>query len=163
MIDTGLIGTKNTVIMSSILAFYEPTQVRLTLPFFEGSVPAGFPSPAADYVQKRLSTDDLLIHDATATFFVKALGDSMRDAGIIDGTVLVVDAGKSAQHGDIVVARIDGGYTVKRLILNQGCYELHPENVAANYPILQPTEELQIFGVVVGHVYVHHKKPGLRL
>lgn len=149
--------------MDSILAKYEPTQVKLTLPFFEGSVPAGFPSPAADYVQKRLSTDDLLIHDATATFFVKAQGDSMRDAGIIDGTVLVVDAGKQAHHGDIVVAKIDGGYTVKRLVLNQDRYELHPENAAGNYPILAPTEELQIFGLVVGHVHVHHKKPGLRL
>lgn len=149
--------------MNSIFAKYLESPVKLTIPWFDGSVPAGFPSPAADYVQKRLSTDDLLIHDATATFFVKAQGDSMKDAGIIDGTVLVVDAGKQAHSGDIVVAKIDGGYTVKRLVITDGLCELHPDNSSNLYPIIRPTEELQVFGVVVGHVHVHHKKPGLRL
>lgn len=58
---------QDTVIMNSIIAQYHPKQVRLTLPMFLGKVPAGFPSPAMDYIQKRLSTDDLLIHDSEAT------------------------------------------------------------------------------------------------
>lgn len=148
--------------MNSI-AKYEPTQVKLTLPFFEGSVPAGFPSPALDYLAKRLSTDDLLIHDATATYFIKATGDSMRDAGILDGSVLVVDSGRPPVHGDIVVASIDGHFTVKRLRIVSGVAELHPENAASNYPILRPSIELEIMGVVVAHMHLHHMKPGIRL
>lgn len=147
--------------MNSILARYEPTQVKLVLPFLGSTVPAGFPSPAADHVQRRLSTDDLLIHDATATYFIRARGDSMRDAGIIDGTVLVVDTGRQAVSGDIVVANLDGGQTVKRLRLVNGRAELHAENATGDYPVLRPREALHLFGVVVGHLHVHHGKPGL--
>ena len=149
--------------MNSILAQYHPSQVRLTLPLILGQVPAGFPSPAMDYIQKRLSTDDLLIHDSTATYFVKAQGDSMVDAGIFDGNVLVVDTGRPAQVGDIVVAYIDGGFTVKRLHKGEAGFELHPENAAAAYPVIRPTEELRIYGVVVAHLHLHHKKPGIGL
>lgn len=116
-----------------------------------------------DYIQKRLSTDDLLIHDSTATYFVKAQGDSMVDAGIFDGNVLVVDTGRPVQPGDIVVAYIDGGFTVKRLQKGEAGFELHPENAAAGYPVIRPTEELRIYGVVVAHLHLHHKKPGLGL
>lgn len=149
--------------MNSILSHYHPNQVRVTLPLFFGQVPAGFPSPAMDYIQKRLSTDDLLIHDSTATYFVRAQGDSMVDAGIFDGNVLVVDSSRGAQVGDIVVAYIDGGFTVKRLHKSADGFELHPENAAAGYPVIRPTEELRIYGVVVAHLHLHHKKPGLGL
>lgn len=142
---------------------YHPSQVRLTLPLFLGRIPAGFPSPATDYIQKRLSTDDILIHDATATYFVRAQGDSMIDAGIFDGSVLVVDTSKEAKPGDIVVACIDGGFTVKRLYKGPEGFELHPENAAAGYQIIRPTEELHIYGVVVAHMILHHPKPGLGL
>lgn len=148
--------------MNSI-AKYEPTQVKLTLPLFDGRVPAGFPSPALDYIERRLSTDDLLIHDATATYFIKASGDSMKDAGILDGTILVVDSGMPPVHGDIVIAIIDGQFTVKRLRLVRGQAELHAENRGVHYPVLRPAEQLQILGVVVGHVHVHRSRPGLGL
>lgn len=87
----------------------------------------------------------------------------MIDAGIFDGNVLVVDSSKEAQAGDIVVAYIDGGFTVKRLHKSVTGFELHPENADAGYPVIRPTEELRIYGVVVAHLHLHHKKPGLGL
>lgn len=100
-----------------------------------------------------------LIHNTEATFFVRVAGDSMRDAGIVDGAILVVDASRTPCAGDIVVANIDEQYTVKRLRKVHGRFELHPENASVRYPILRPTTELQIFGVVTSHIVEHLKKP----
>jgi len=101
--------------MASILPSITLAKFDLSCPLFLGQVPAGFPFPATDYIHKRLSTDDLPIHDSAATYFVRAQDDSMVDAGIFDGNVLVVDSIKEAHTGDIVGAYIDGGFTVKRL------------------------------------------------
>lgn len=120
----------------------------LPLPAFEERVPAGFPSPAADHVQRRLDLNQRLIRDPAATFFVRAAGDSMRDAGIADGAILVVDCGRTPVSGDIVVAAVDGQHTVKRLYRRGGRIELQADNAAANYPVLKADESLQIFGVV---------------
>lgn len=152
----------NTVFMNSIIR-YEPTQVKLTLPYVLSTVPAGFPSPAADYIQSRLSTDDLLIHDPISTYFIRAKGDSMRDAGISDGDILVVNSAMEAVDGDVVVAVIDGAFTVKRLKLKSGQAELHAENNEVAYPVLKPLHELQILGVVTSNVHIHRAKPGLKL
>lgn len=125
------------------------------LPLLQGLVPAGFPSPAADYVQNTIDLHERLIHNPEATFFIKVSGDSMIDTGIVDGSVLIVDASRSPISGDIVVASIDGQFTVKRLKRVADCYELHAENERHPYPVLHPTEELQIFGVVTSHIVEH--------
>lgn len=132
--------------------------VALSLPLHLTPVPAGFPSPAADHVQKRIDLNERLVHDPAATFFIRASGDSMRDAGILDGSILVVDAGRLPQDGDIVVARIDGRHTVKRLRQVNGRHELHPEHAGGGYPVLHPGHELQIFGVVTAHIVEHHRR-----
>lgn len=142
---------------------YEPTQVKLTIPMVRITVPAGFPSPAADYIQSRLSTDDLLIHDPIATYFIKATGESMKDAGINDGDILVVNTAMEASDGDIIVAEIDGAFTVKRLKLKSGQVELHPENLKADYPVLRPSHELRVLGVVTANLHIHKPKPGFKL
>lgn len=118
------------------------------LPFFEVSIPAGFPSPAADYVQRRIDLNERLVHDAVATFFVRASGESMRDAGIQDGSILVVNSARRAVPGDIVVASVDGKHTVKRLMKPGDHYELHPDNASGEYPIIKIRSELHVFGVV---------------
>ena len=120
----------------------------LSLPLIDTLIPAGFPSPAADYVQRRIDLNERLIHDAVATFFIRASGDSMREAGIHDGSVLVVNSGRPVTHGDIVVASVDAKHTVKRLLKVDGRYELHPDNALGDYPVIHVGEELRIFGVV---------------
>lgn len=119
----------------------------VALPLFSDLVPCGFPSPAADYVEQRIDLNELLIHHPSATYFVKAAGDSMIEAGISEGDLLVVDSSRTAQHGDIVIAAVDGEFTVKRLQLRP-TIQLNPMN-SAYQPIRVTSEDtLDIFGVV---------------
>lgn len=99
------------------MQFTRPTEISppLMLPLFSERVPCGFPSPAQDYVEDRLDLNKLLIKHPSATYFIKVSGESMRDAGISDGDLLVVDRSLSAVHGDIVIAAIAGEFTVKEL------------------------------------------------
>ncbi|VTP16088.1 LexA repressor [Phytobacter ursingii] len=119
----------------------------VALPLFSDLVPCGFPSPAADYVEQRIDLNELLIHHPSATYFVKAAGDSMVEAGISDGDLLVVDSSRTAQHGDIVIAAVDGEFTVKRLQLRPNI-QLNPMNSAYSPIRIQSEDVLDIFGVV---------------
>lgn len=119
----------------------------VALPLFSDLVQCGFPSPAADYVEQRIDLNELLVQRPSATYFVKAAGDSMIDGGISDGDLLVVDSSRTAQHGDIVIAAVDGEFTVKRLQLRP-TIQLNPMNSAYS-PIRVTSEDtLDIFGVV---------------
>lgn len=124
------------------------------LPIFMANVQAGFPSPAEDYLDKTLDLNELLISHPAATFFVRVAGDSMRDAGIFSGDVLIVDRSMIASDGSIVVAILNGEFTVKRLIKKAEKILLAPENPA--YPMMQIEEgsDFQVWGVVT---YVIHK------
>ena len=126
----------------------------LPLPIYLANVQAGFPSPAEDYLDKTLDLNELLIAHPAATFFVRVSGDSMRGAGIFSGDVLVVDRSLEATDNKIVVALVNGEFTVKRLKVRDGRIRLVPENPA--YPILELKEEsdFQVWGVVT---YVIHK------
>ena len=115
-----------------------------TLPLFGEPCAAGFPSPAADYVEDRLDLNELCILRPAATFFVRASGDSMQDLGLCDGDVMVVDRAETVQEGDIVIAEVDGEFTVKRLRLTPRP-ALVPMNPA--YPVIYP-DELRLMGVV---------------
>lgn len=119
----------------------------VALPLFSDLVPCGFPSPAADYVEQRIDLNELLIHHPSATYFVKAAGDSMVEAGISDGDLLVVDSSRTAQHGDIVIAAVDGEFTVKRLQLRP-TIQLNPMNSSYSPIIVSNEDTLDIFGVV---------------
>lgn len=125
--------------------------VSLALPLFTSKVRAGFPSPADDHVEKRLDVSEYLIQQADATFFVTIAGDSMRDAGLLSGDKAVVDRSKQASVGDIVMAVIDGEFTIKTLGKTKaGAPRLIPANT--DYPIINITEEMsfEIWGVVTG-------------
>ncbi|MBV2128917.1 translesion error-prone DNA polymerase V autoproteolytic subunit [Arsukibacterium indicum] len=117
------------------------------IPFYSDPVKAGFPSPAQDYVERTLDLNELCIRHPTATFFVRVEGDSMIEAGIYDGDVLVVDRSVDAEHGDIVVAAVGNEFTVKELCIRPSLMLL-PRNPA--YKPIRPRngEELNIFGVV---------------
>jgi DNA polymerase V len=124
---------------------------KLHLPLFTERVSAGFPSPAQDYVEQALDLNELCVKRPAATFFLRVEGDSMRDAGIYPNDVLVVDRSLTAQHGDVVIAAVNGEFTVKKLSLKPRL-ALLPCNT--NYaPIeLQEGSELEVFGVVISVV-----------
>lgn len=114
------------------------------IPLYGEYCPAGFPSPAQDYVEKELDLNELCIRKRASTFFVRASGNSMQDLGLCDGDVMVVDRAEEASHGDIVIAEVNGEFTVKRLQLRPRL-ALLPMNPA--YAVIYP-EELQLLGVV---------------
>ncbi|EAM9794154.1 translesion error-prone DNA polymerase V autoproteolytic subunit [Salmonella enterica] len=131
------------------MEFFRPTELReiIYLPFFSYLVPCGFPSPAADYIEQRIDLNELLVSHPSSTYFVKATGDSMIDAGINDGDLLVVDSSRTAEHGDIVIAAVDGEFTVKRLQLRP-TVQLNPMNSAYSPIIVGSEDMLDVFGVV---------------
>jgi DNA polymerase V len=125
---------------------------RLPIPLYLDSVPAGFPSPAQDYVERALDLNELLVKRPAATYFVRAQGDSMIEAGIYPGDILIVDRSLEARHGDIVIAALNGELTVKRLE-TQPQARLVPMNSAYS-PIDIPEEaDLELFGVVTNVVH----------
>ncbi len=116
-------------------------------------ISAGFPSPAADYVEGTLDLNDYLVPHPAATFFVRVAGDSMTGAGIHTGDVLVVDRSLDATDGRVVVAVIDGELTVKRLCRKYGRIALHAENAAYPAIRIRDATELVIWGVVTAVVH----------
>ncbi len=117
-------------------------------PIASSHIAAGFPSPADDYTEDSLDLNRYLIEDAAATFMVRVTGQSMINAGIAEGDLLVVNRAKRAKNGDIVVAQFNNEFTVKRLHKTGQNLALLPEN--PDYPTLQPDklDELSIWGVV---------------
>ena len=132
-------------------------EVRISadVPLMMVGVPAGFPSPADDYEDKPLDFNELLVTNAAATFAVKAQGDSMVGAGIHDGDICVVDRSLKPVDRSIVVALVNGEFTMKRLRLKAGRVWLQAEN--DNYPDILITEGMtfEIWGVVKNSVRMH--------
>lgn len=131
------------------MQFFTLAELRqiVPIPLFNDLVACGFPSPAADYVERRIDLNELLIQHPSATYFVKASGDSMIDGGISDGDLLVVDSSRKPGHGDIVIAAVEGEFTVKRLQLRP-TIQLNPMNTAYSPIIVGSEATLDIFGVV---------------
>ena len=123
---------------------------RLELQLGAVKISAGFPSPAADYEDRRLDINEYLVRNPVSTFFFAVEGDSMEGVEIFDGDILVVDKSVRPRHGHIVVAFLDGQRLVKRLFRRAGRVALVAEN--PNYPTLDIHEgqELEVWGVVVG-------------
>lgn len=127
----------------------------IELPFFSSRVPAGFPSPAQDHLEQKLSLDELLEIDAPHTFLVRADGESMVGAGIFDGDVLVVSRALRARSGDIVIAAVNGDTFVKRLSMDGKLFVLRSENPAFSPRFVMEGDELLIWGVVTASIRRH--------
>jgi DNA polymerase V len=127
---------------------------RGAVPFALSRLHAGFPSPADEYREPALSLDSFVVQHPEATFYVRVAGDSMRDAGISANDILVVDRALPATHNAIIVAMIEGEFTVKRLYRKEGIIALLPAN--PRYRPIHITEEMdfQVWGVAT---YCLHK------
>ncbi len=119
-----------------------------TIPVMSHSVRAGFPSPADDYVEKRIDLNEELIQHREATFFLRVRGHSMIDAGIDDGDELIVDRALTPEHHRIVVAAVDGELTVKRFYQRNGVVKLLAENPQFPDIKFKSGQEMMIWGVV---------------
>ena len=137
------------------LNFYSIETANLVdIPLYSDSVPAGFPSPADDYLDIDLNLHDYLIKHPSATFCVKAIGDSMIDAGIKSSDIMVVDRALTPKNNDIILAVINGEFTVKRIKKNNNELYLMPAN--ENYRPMKITKDMdfQVWGVVT---FIIHK------
>jgi len=126
---------------------------EMGLPMYLESVSAGFPSPAEDYIEGKLDLNDFLVKNPSATFFVRVTGDSMIDAGIHSGDILVVDRSISPKNGSIIIAVIDGELLVKRLRKQKNKIYLHPDN--PNYKTIEITSDMSFdsWGVVTNVIH----------
>jgi DNA polymerase V len=121
-------------------------------PLYTAKVAAGFPLPGDDSVERALSLDSLLIENSTATFFVRAEGDSMEGIGIMSGDILVVDRSKPAVHGSVVVAALFGDLVVKRLQKKGEKTYLVSENEKYEPILLGENDDCHVWGVVIASV-----------
>jgi DNA polymerase V len=122
------------------------------VPMLLHKIAAGFPSPAADYVEASLDLNAYLIQHKAATYMLEVTGDSMINAGIFSGDKVAVDRSIEPRHRHIVVAVVDSEYTIKRLYRRLGRVELRPENPAYSPIVMGAETQLEIWGVVVGVV-----------
>lgn len=127
---------------------------KLKRPLLGANITAGFPSPAQDYIEKRIDLNEQLISHPVATFFVRVEGDSMTGAGIFPEDVLIVDRALNAADGNIIVAVLNGELTVKRLRITSQYWSLLPENPMYPEIVLTEDVEFSVWGVVT---YCIHK------
>jgi SOS regulatory protein LexA len=119
----------------------------MTLPLF-GPIAAGFAAPVEEQAEDTVTLEDYLVRDKASTFLLRVKGDSMINAGINEGDMVIVERGTHPRPNDIVVGIIDGEFTLKRLRREKGKYYLQAENPA--YPDFYALDELQVAGVVKG-------------
>ncbi|MGI5827864.1 MAG: LexA family protein [Patescibacteria group bacterium] len=124
------------------------------LPLYTTKVPAGFPSPADDYIESKLDLNKFLVKHPSATFFVRVEGESMKDAGIYPNDILIVDRAVEPKANHVVIAAVNGELTVKRIYVSRKKLFLIPQN--PQYKPMEITKDMdfEIWGVVT---HVLHK------
>jgi SOS-response transcriptional repressors (RecA-mediated autopeptidases) len=149
----------NKIAGSTHLDFFSAnTGTVLALPLADGGIAAGFPSPAQDYIDLKIDLNKELIANPSSTFYARVKGSSMKDAGILDGDILVIDKSIEPRDGDTAVCFLDGEFTLKYIKMEADALWLVPAN-----PKFQPikvTEENNfcIWGVVTYSIKNHKKK-----
>jgi len=147
-------ATQSAVITGGFSEPFTPLPLRehrraLLLPLAGESVAAGFPSPADDYVETGIDLNEQLIARPSSTFFLRVSGDSMIGAGIHHGDLLIVDRSVEPRHGRVVVAAVEGAFTLKRLVRHQGRLRLEAAHPA--YPPLElsDADDTRLWGVAI--------------
>jgi DNA polymerase V len=142
-------GNKNLELFAPDLS------VPMELPLVEAGLSAGFPSPAEDYLELKLDLNRELIRNPSATFFGRVNGNSMTDAGIFDGDILVIDKSLDPRNNSVLVCFIDGEFTVKKVKAIGNHMYLMPENPDYQPIKIEPESDFRLWGVVV---YSIHKQ-----
>lgn len=152
--------TKITKIKSTPnIDFYSAsTDTKLKLPFVESGISAGFPSPADDYIDLSLDLNKELIRNPSSTFYGRVKGLSMKDAGIGDGDILVIDKSVEPQDGDVAVCYLDGEFVLKRIRIENKVIYLVPAN--SDFSPIKVTEQNQfiIWGIVTYSIKRHKSR-----
>lgn len=135
--------------------FYIDKSTRFELPLFSDTVPAGFPSPADDYIENNLDLNKYLIQHPSSTFYIKVNGDSMIEANIYCGDILIIDRSIKIQNNDIALVILNGSFTVKRLRIMGEIILLVPEN--EKYKTVEVSKEMdfEVWGKVVWSIHKH--------
>jgi DNA polymerase V len=128
--------------------------VKNLIPLFSSLVQAGFPSPADDFIEQDLDLNDYLIEHPAATFFIRSTGQSMILDGIFPGDILIVDRARTVKNNEIVIASLNGDFTVKKFCKNNQKIVLKPSNPDFKDIFVNPQDDFQVWGVVT---YVIHK------
>ena len=128
--------------------FIPDLENQIELPYISSGIKAGFPSPAADFDETKISIDQLVVKNETATFYAKANGNSMIGAGIDDGDILVIDRSIEPTDNKIAVCFIDGDFTIKRIKIEEDCIYLQPENPKFKSIKVTEDNDLIIWGIV---------------
>ncbi|MBQ0116292.1 MAG: translesion error-prone DNA polymerase V autoproteolytic subunit [Flavobacterium sp.] len=139
-----------SISQSNTLEFYiVDASTSWDIPYYEGGIKAGFPSPADDFIELTIDLNRALIKHKDSTFFARVSGNSMINAGINDGDLLVIDKSLEPQTNDIAICQIDGEFTCKRIVIEKDVVWLVPENEDYQPIKVTPDNELMIWGIVV--------------
>ena len=130
----------------------------MPLPYADGGIKAGFPSPAQDYISQAIDLNKELIHHPSTTFYGRVSGDSRKDAGLDDGDILVIDKSLEPRSGDMAVCYIDGEFTIKYIKIDAKVIWLIPANEAYKPIKVTPENEFQIWGIVTYSIKNHNRR-----
>lgn len=128
-----------------------------TIPFYQNTIQAGFPSPADDYMEAPIDLNKELVTRPAATFMGRVRGNSMIDANIHDGDLLIIDKSITPKNGDVAVCFIDGEFTIKYIKLEPPVIWLVPANPEFDAIKVTPENEFMIWGIVTYSIQKHHK------
>lgn len=134
--------------------FLRPSRLSFNLPIV-GNVEAGFPSPAEEELRDIISFDEYLINNLASSFVLSVTGDSMSGAGIMEKDLVIVERGREPKNGDIILAEVDGNWTMK--YFRRKGKKIILEAANPKYPPITPLEELRIAGVITAVVRKYHK------
>lgn len=154
-----LLATKGVLVMKKQIRIHK-TDISSSLPlqYADGGIKAGFPSPAQDYLEQAIDLNKELIRHPASTFYGRVVGDSMRDEGIEEGDILVIDKSLELIDNDLAVCFIDGEFTVKRVRLEPDTAWLVPSN--PDYPLIKVTKDndFMIWGIVTYTIKKNRRK-----
>jgi len=141
---------------TTILDFYFPDySTKLELPFFDFGISAGFPSPADDFIELTINLNKEFIKNKDTTFFARVKGHSMKNAGIFDGDLLIIDKSIEPQNNKIAICQIDGEFTVKRIKIEKDIIWLIAENEDYKPIKVTPENDFIIWGIVTNSITTH--------
>ncbi len=148
--------------MPELEIFIADLSTELPLPYADGGIQAGFPSPAQDYITETIDLNLELVKHPAATFYGKVCGDSMIDEGIEPGDILIIDRSLEPANGDPAVCCVDGDFTVKRIKFEKDRVWLQPSNELFDPILITPECRFSVWGVVTHTIKSNRRRRGFR-